>query len=446
MPVPLRTRAAVAATACFVIVGFAAACARPLGPPGWAGGSPDKTAPQLLSSSPAQLAVVPDWKDPVVFRFDERISETGIDEQAVVVSPDTGEVKVSRKGREIRVRPKAGWKPGRIYHVVLLPVVRDMFGNARKEPAEIVFSTGPQIPETVIAGMLTDRLTGKPSSAALVQAMHLPDSLVYTTASDTGGFFALRHVPEGQYVVRAFDDRNRDRQVQLREAQGQVTADLAPRRDTVMFTEISLLAGDTTPARLTKAEARDSLAIRLTFDDYLDPVNPAAGANAVLWHLPDSTVVTTTGPMLAKQYEASRAKADTSAAARAKADTSAAGRARPPAPDTAKPLPVQELMLQATRPLAAGARYRVTVQGLTNINGIHGGGGTATFETPAPPKTAAADSSRRAPGRTAAPADTSRRGAPRPAARDSTRPAAPRPVPDTSRRPPAAAPRDTSRL
>ena len=396
-----------------------AACARVMSPPGW---DPDHTAPVLVASKPEQLAVVPDWKGDVVFRFDERLGERGITDQTAIISGDTGRVKVSRHGSEIRVRPAAGFQPGRIYHVVLLPTIQDMFGNVRKQPVEVVFSTGPAIPATVVAGLLTDRLSGKPATGILVQAVHLPDSLLYTTASDSAGFFALRHIPEGQYALRAYDDRNHDRKLQFREPQAFSSATLGPRADTVVIPDLALLGGDSTPARLMKAEARDSLQIRLTFDDYLAIANPAAGAVTSVWRLPDSSAVVVAGPMLPRQWEATRprAAADTSAGARARGAAAAAAAA---ARDTAPPLPQQELVLVPTSPLTPRTHYRVTVRGITNVNGLPGGGGSATFETAAPPardttrRATPADSARRVPPRRALPGDSARR----PAARDTTR-------------------------
>ncbi|HEX9106923.1 MAG TPA: Ig-like domain-containing protein [Longimicrobiales bacterium] len=418
----LAGRAGVAAVA---VLGVAAACAHVMSPPGWTGGKADRTPPQLVSTNPKQLAIVPDWKGPVVFRFDERISEQGVNDQTAIISPDTSSrVVVKRHGSEIRVQPREGWKPGRIYHVVLLPTVKDMFGNQRTAPVEVVFSTGPPIPTTAVAGLVTDRITGKPQPAALVQVVHIPDSLTYTTAADTSGFFAMRYLPEGRYLVRAFDDRNKDRTLQFKEAHAEDVADLAPGRDTSVIPGLALLPGDSTPARLTQVQERDSTTLRLVFDDYLDPARGPQSATAQLWKLPDSVLVPVSGVLYQKQLEALRPKPapDTSAAARARAAADSAAARRAPA-DTARLLPVQEMFVNLPQRLAPRTRYRLTVHGITNISGIPGGGGSVTFETAAPPKVAADSTS---PGkRPGAAQDGRRRGAPpdsaRPAARDTTK-------------------------
>ncbi|HET9985318.1 MAG TPA: Ig-like domain-containing protein [Longimicrobiales bacterium] len=412
----------------------AAACARPLPPPG---GKQDRMAPQLVSTQPEQLAVVKGWTKPVTFKFDERISEKGITDQLAIVSPDTLAVEVHRSGAEIQVRPKDGWQPDRIYQVVLQPAFSDLFGNQRKEPAMVVFSTGPAIPSTVIAGLVRDRISSRPVSGARVEARQGGTTpLTYVTVTDSGGFYALRHVPAGAYTVTIFQDQNRNGKPDGREAWGEVNATLKSAGDTAVLNELSILPRDTTPARLTRAEVRDSMQIRLTIDDYLDPHRPLE-AQAVLWKLPDSTQIPIVRLYYPKDFEATRPRP---AATRSDSSRVAAAPSEP-AEDTAR-VPTQELVLVPATPLPPKSRIRVELRNLTNINGLPGGGGSVATETPAastPPAARAApaggrDTTRATPR---APTDTSRT-VPR-APTDTSR-AAPRP--DTSR----AAPRqDTSR-
>ncbi len=391
-----------------------AACARVMAPPGWV---PDVTPPRLVSTTPEQLAVVPNFKGDVVFHFDEKISENGVNDELAVVSPDTGLPVVSKHGSEIRVHPRGGWKPNQVYQVVLLPGFRDLFGNAAKEPAQLVFSTGPAITPTVVAGMLTDRITGLPVASALVQAVG-KDSLTYTTASDSAGFFALRYLPEGTYLVRAFLDRNKDRRPQFREPQDTVSANLAPKRDTLLVTQMALLPNDSTPARVLKAEARDSLQIRVTLDDYVDTAKPLF-ITTNLWRLPDSVAVGVRGTYAPTVYDSLQRAAhpDTSASARLRANAGVR--------DTIKHLPTQELVVVPAQPLTPRTRYRVVLQGITNINGISRGGGSVAFQTAAPPPAKAAAR------------DTAAAKAKAGAARDTTHAAPPAAAPSPAR-PPAA--------
>src|SRR5690606_34038561 len=194
---------------------------------------------------------------------------------AVVVSPLTSELRVERGRSELRIWLRGGWEPDRIYHVVVQPVVQDLFGNLMTEPLEVVFSTGPAIPQTAVAGLVTDRLTGKPAAGAWIAAVREPGSVEYGAVSDTGGLFALRHLPPGAYQVRAFVDLNRDREPSFREAQDSTTFELAE-GDTAVV-PLVLLAPDTTPANIIRAEARDSLHVRVHLDDHLDPAVGTSG-------------------------------------------------------------------------------------------------------------------------------------------------------------------------
>jgi len=407
----------------------ALSCARPLPPPG---GEQDRVPPQIVATTPEPLQIVEGFDGEVVFRFDERISERGT-ENIVLVTPVTGEVRISRGRSEIRARVQGGWRPGVIYRVVLLPGIRDLFGNERRTPADLVFSTGPEIPPTAIAGLVTDRITGRPASQAIVQATRRADSLPYITAVDSQAFFALPNLPYGLYDVIAFADANRNRRRDPNEAvSAAATAPLSLQADTFPV-DLVVVPPDTTPARLVRADARDSLQIRIATDDWIEPALPLASLQIRILMLPDSTEIE--GPHLAVHVDSfmiARARADSAARAdslaraaradsiaraarldslrRAGADTTlvdttprppplrgapfiparggARGAQRPAAPAGAAlpsigPLPYQELVIVPARALAPG-RYLIEVRGLQNIAQIPGGGGVALFEIAAP--------------------------------------------------------------
>ena len=79
---------------------LALACAQATPPPG---GVEDRMPPRIVATTPDTLSIVESLDGPVVFRFNERISERGITNNSVLVSPRTGDVKVKRGREEIRV-------------------------------------------------------------------------------------------------------------------------------------------------------------------------------------------------------------------------------------------------------------------------------------------------------------------------------------------------------
>jgi hypothetical protein len=356
-----------------LIVG--AACARAYPPPG---GERDTQPPRLIATTPAALEVVSGFTGPAVFRFDERLSERNFSETLVVVSPADSTVRVERGRTEVRVSLAGGWRPNRVYRITLLPGVRDLFGNARTEQAEIVFSTGPPVPATAVAGIVQDRITGRPAASAVVRATRRADQVVYTAVGDQSGFFSLRHLPLGAYDVRAFTDQNRNRRHDPAEPADSTEFTLGAPDDTLALV-FNVLPRDTTPPRVTAVAVMDSLRLRVTFDDYFDVAEPVADVSAEVHALPDS--VRFAGAV--RVLQAPLFEAETRAAPQA-ADTAAAPPRAPPA-RTTTPLPTRDLVVVLERPLERGTRYTVTVRGATNISGLTGGG-TASFETQAPPR------------------------------------------------------------
>jgi hypothetical protein len=159
--------------------------------------------------------LVSDLQSRVRFHFDERISENmagGTLADAVTVSPQSGEVRVSHGGQTITVEVEGGLRSGVVYRVTLLPVVRDLFGNQLRDPFELVFSTGGTPSPTTLAGQVWDRTTGRGLQQALVHARGA-DSLVHVAAADQDGIFAFRYLPSGSFVVTGFEDQDRNRAV-----------------------------------------------------------------------------------------------------------------------------------------------------------------------------------------------------------------------------------------
>jgi len=199
--------------------------------------------------------------DEVHFRFSERISErpvTGNLNDAVVVSPSTGLVRVRHRRDGITVEMQEGFEAGRLYRVTVLPVINDMFQNRLRDPFDLVVSTGDDFVPNVLAGMVEDRVTGEAVPDVRVEARFQveDDTITHWNLTDRDGVFSLRYVPDGPFEVRAWMDRNRDREVGESEPQTRFVAgqlDLTP--DT-SFTVLSLIEPDTTPARLASVTAK----------------------------------------------------------------------------------------------------------------------------------------------------------------------------------------------
>ncbi|MDE0075718.1 MAG: Ig-like domain-containing protein [Gammaproteobacteria bacterium] len=442
-----------------------AGCAREATPPG---GPPDRLPPIVILSEPDTFSTVEPFRSPVTLRFSERISErpsAGTLDQSVVVSPASGEVRVSHGREGLTVRALGGFEAGHIYRVTVLPVIQDMFGNALQEPFELFFSTGPEFTPNVVAGSVVDRLTGEPLRDARVDAAVAESGVVHTAVTDSAGIFALRYLPAGDYVVSAYLDRNRNAQPDFTEPQGTRPAPLngaGEAADTTIVLEVALLARDTTSARLARVTVEDSISLGVSLDDYLDPELPlddvrvvvtsdsvdAPGALAVLHQHEADAYRSALADSLAREQavrdSVAQAQADSAAQAEAAAgDTTAAADpeaapgpaetepAPPPAPaaqdapeageaEQEEPTAQQTFVVILDGVLVPEVPYEVEISNITNINGVGGGGGTVGFTRPAPPPppedttqaeadSVATDTIPAAPGDTLPPADSTAR-------------------------------------
>lgn len=349
------------------LVLLAGACAQVEPPPG---GPEDRVAPRVLVARPDTLAIVPNFSGAVTLVFDERVSEQGV-EAAVSVSPRTSGVRVDHSGNEIRVSLVRGWERGQIYQVRVEPGLRDLFGNQTTAGTELVFSTGPAIPDTRLAGAVVSRTTGERLRDARVEAIRAPDSLVYAVRTDSAGSFVLTRIPEGEYLVRAFSDVNQNRALDAFEARDTGRVRVAVGADAGPLA-LRTLAPDTTAPRPGSAEAEGAV-VRVLFDDFLDPAQTVSPAQVRVVG-PDSVPVPVTEVRVGIFRQAAAAAAGDSVAGPADSTQRVA------ATDT---LPSRTLSVRLGAPLLPRAQYRLVVEGVRNINGL-AGGGEAPLRTSAP--------------------------------------------------------------
>jgi Big-like domain-containing protein len=390
------------------------ACARVQAPPG---GPTDLAAPRLIATLPESLAVLPEFKGDVEFRFDEVISEgaspnfglgTGDLEKLVILSPSLAVPEVHWKRTRITVRPREGWQPNTVYRVELLPGLPDLSNNRSKEGRVVTFTTGAPLPTTTLRGRVVDWTTRRPLARGLVEAILLPDSLPYRTSADSSGRFVLGPVPAGAYLVYGVLDQNNDFRFDLREPFD--SAHLAAGRDRVG--ELWTFRHDTTAARLSSVSVNDSLSLALTFSQSLNPYQRLPPESVEVRLLPDSVPVPVLRILQREEYDSIypvRRPVDTTAAGRARADSVRAdsitraradslradslARAREaeriripgaqrraePTRDTTdtgplrtRPALFERLYVRLRDRLRPGSSYAVIVHGIQNLSGIAG--------------------------------------------------------------------------
>jgi len=417
---PLRPSVRIALGLLAVLAG--AACARPGAP---TGGPPDMRPPVVMVTVPPALADVPGFRGPVRFDFDERISEQvggGRLQDAVIVSPLTGDVRVRHGRRSLLVDMEGGFRDGVVYRITLLPGVRDLFGNALRDPFELVFTTGAEAEETVLAGEVWDRVTGRGLADLALQAIGA-DSLVHVASSGDGGIYAFRYLPGGRYTLTAFQDNDRNRVPGPTEVQGSL--ELSVSSGDTLFVDVPVLLPDTTAAILLGAEPLDSVTLVLRFDDYLDPAVALVPSGFTVAFLDDSGGVlpvdavfhevawgdhrTAVRDSLVRADSVASAGAAAAAAALTPADSAEApagvqdGPVPPSSPAQIGPpslpgaaipgveaarargrlLPGRRVVVVLGTPLPADREVQITVGDVVNLNGVSGGGGQVALTRPA---------------------------------------------------------------
>lgn len=268
-----------------------AACAR-MGPP--SGGPEDKVPPALLGTVPDSLGSYPDWDRDVEFVFDEVVSEgnspnfglgTGDLERLILLSPSRGVPRVAWKRNRITIRPREGWKPGRVYRVELLPGLSDLRQNRLDTTAVLTFSTGGPPPTDTLSGVAIDWPAGRAARVALVELVLLPDSLVYRTVTDSAGRFSVGPLPRGQYLVFGAIDQNKNRQREQRESYDSTALAAGSLRAQPLW----LIPRDTLGPRITQVTPNDSLSATVAFSGPLDPYQPPESLTVRFLHQADST-------------------------------------------------------------------------------------------------------------------------------------------------------------
>lgn len=268
------------------------ACAKMGAPPG---GPPDKVPPKLISTVPESIGVYPGWKQDVVFRFDEFVSEgnspnygqgTGDLEKLILLSPSSKVPVINWHRDHITVHPREGWKPDRVYRIELLPGIQDLRRNRLDTTTVLTFSTGGPLPTDTLRGLVIDWVQGKVAIGALVEMILRPDSLVYRTLTDSSGRFNVGPLPSGEYLVYGAVDQNHDQRRSRRE-----NYDSALVSGTHLVPALWLIPRDTIGPRLSGVSPGDSVSATLTFASPLLPDQPFDTTNITVRRQTDSSLV-----------------------------------------------------------------------------------------------------------------------------------------------------------
>lgn len=368
-------------------------CASPGMPPG---GPPDAAAPKIVAIVPDSGTVGVKPKE-VLFRFDEVVSERppGVTTLAdlFLISPRDGVPDVSWHRDAVGVRPSHGWRANTPYTVIMQRGLSDLRGNVRNTGASTFFSTGQIIPRTRIRGQVFDWASGSPANGALVESFVQPDTIhAYIALADSNGGFALEHVPQARYTVRAYIDRNKNQAIDPSEPWDSASISLTDSAST----DLVIFVHDTVPPRIGAISAIDSLTLHVTFDKPVDPTQTLTAANfAVIGPPPDSTPVAIVNAGPAPKDTTPRVNPVVGApptppptiprlGARVPPPVRRDTTAVVPKPVMPKPIPISDAVIKLQHPLIPKTAYRVRAIGIRGLLG-YTGNSERMYTRPAPP-------------------------------------------------------------
>lgn len=389
-------------------------CAKEEPPPG---AEPDQTPPRVRDFRPEPGSVQPGFDDGFRVRFDEPIQENRGLIRNMTASP-AYRYTISFGFSGFTIRPEGEWRSA-VYRFVLPPPITDVLGNRSSDTITVVFSTGPPVTDTRVAGRVRSRATGEPVRGG--RAVFLappPDTVPYTAVAGDEGTFRLPAVPPGAYTAYGFEDLNGNLSLdRALEPHDSTRFALEGDADSVHL-ELLLIEPDTTPPVLLTARPLDSTSVALTFDDPIRAVGGVERAAVTVRRVEsadtvpvvdvllardtaDAAAADTTGPeptgleipdripdvreLLARRLtpEVPTVDAEPRAPAEAAADTAVPAAGPEAASDTALALPDTVAVVRLGRPLHSGSRYRVAASGFENLQRLAGGGDTTFVYVPA---------------------------------------------------------------
>ncbi len=222
------------------------------------GGEVDRLAPELVSSYPENgaLEVLPGREIEILFT--ERVAEPSRGRPVFISPRQAKEPKVKWSGERLRIILEEPFVADQTYIVSVSSEVKDLRGNRLDSAVSIAFSTGGAIDTGRVAGKVLR--SGKEAVGMLVglyDPQALGDSAIYDsvyptylTSTSKSGEFAFPFLPEGEYRLIGFEDKNRDER-------------LNPGREEFALPDREIFVGGDLPV--------DSLVMSMTKYDTLSP-------------------------------------------------------------------------------------------------------------------------------------------------------------------------------
>jgi hypothetical protein len=186
-------------------------CAKIETPPG---GPIDKTGPTVISMTPSDQAVGIAKGEKVTIQFSENVDHKSV-EQAIFISPRLLKApKYKWHDRVLEIIMPDTLNDSTTYVINIGSNASDLRNNKMANSQIFAFSTGGSIAAGKINGtILQSGKTAPGVSIGLFEKWSTTFDSIYPpflTQSGNSGEYALQYLPDGQYFILAFDDKNKN--------------------------------------------------------------------------------------------------------------------------------------------------------------------------------------------------------------------------------------------
>lgn len=182
------------------------------------GGPKDEIAPKIIKSS-IQNGSTNFNSQSIELTFDEFIQLNKPNENIFIV-PQHAKLEAQLLKRSLKIKLSNQLQNNTTYTLYLNSAVKDVT-EGNDSLIQITFSTGPKLDSLKFSAQTIDAFSNKVKSKITIG---LFDSLksekpIYFGQSNSSGFLELKALKEGTYFCKAFEDKNKDLQIQKDEAQ-----------------------------------------------------------------------------------------------------------------------------------------------------------------------------------------------------------------------------------
>ncbi len=232
------------------------------------GGPEDRLAPKIIKSNPENGST--NFKEKtIILEFDEYLTLKNPLTSISIVPPDAT-VKAVNKGKEMVLNIEGELQENTTYTISMNGTVSD-YTVGNDTIIQFVFSTGSYIDSLKYNAKIIDAFTRKPVKNALLALypkFTIETKPYYYAQSDENGDVELNYLKSGSYVVRVFEDSNKDLRIQNTERAGFRTLNL----------DLSTSVTDTIPLEISTA----LLAPKIQYFTFKNPGLFYLAANASL--------------------------------------------------------------------------------------------------------------------------------------------------------------------